>query len=64
MIDERGTPLDESLELIVKEANENKTELIYISANSYFKIQPLISMYRKIGYKFINPSTVFGDYLK
>ena len=64
LIDEKAPPLDVSFELIVKEVNENKTDLIFISANNYIKIKPLISKYRKIGYKFINPSTVLANYLK
>ena len=64
LIDERKTPLDVSLELIVKQANENKTFLIYISADNYIKIKPLISKYRDIGYKFLNPSVVLAEYLK
>ena len=55
LIDEKGTPLDISFELIVNGASENKTELIFISAENYIKLKPLISKYRKIGYKFINP---------
>ena len=64
LIDEKAPPLDVSFELIVKEVNENKTDLIFISANNYIKIKLLISKYRKIGYKFINPSTVLANYLK
>jgi hypothetical protein len=64
LIDEKAPPLNVSFELIVKEVNENKTDLIFISANNYIKIKPLISKYRKIGYKFINPSTVLANYLK
>jgi hypothetical protein len=64
LIDERKTSLDVSFELIVKQANGNKTDLIFISANNYNTIKPLISKYRDIGYKFINPSTVLAEYLK
>jgi hypothetical protein len=53
LIDEKGTSLDNSFESIMNQTSENKTPLIYISADHYLKIQPLISKYRKIGYKFI-----------
>ncbi len=36
----------------------NKKRLVLISAEDYYKIQSLIIKYRKIGYKFINPSQV------
>jgi hypothetical protein len=61
LIDERGTPLDISFQLIVNEASENKAVLICISAENYIKLKPLISKYRKIGYKFINPAAVLQD---
>ena len=64
LIEERGTSLDISFEQIVNRANENKTELIYISADNYLKLKPLILKYMKVGYKFINPSTVLAEYLK
>jgi len=64
LIDEKGTPLDISFEQIVNSANENKTDLIYISADNYLKLKPLILKYRKVGYKFINPSTILAEYIK
>jgi hypothetical protein len=64
LIDEKGLSLDNSFESILNQASENKTPLIYISADHYLKIKPLISKYRKIGYKFINPLSVINDHLK
>src|ERR1035438_3723878 len=64
LIEERGTPMDISFEQIVNSANENKTDLIYISADNYLKLKPLILKYRKVGYKFINPYAILAEYLK
>jgi hypothetical protein len=64
LIDEGETPLDKSFELIVNKANENKTDLIYISADNYLKLKPLILKYRKVGFNFINPSLVLEEYIK
>ncbi len=36
----------------------NRKRLVLISAEDYYKIQPLIIKYRKTGYKFINPSQI------
>jgi hypothetical protein len=63
MIDERETPLEVSFEQIVNHADENKADLIFISAENYLKLKPLILKYRKVGYKFINPSSVLSEYL-
>lgn len=64
LIDERGTSLDISFEQIMNKANENKTDLIFISADNYLKLKPLILKYRKVGYRFINPSTILAEYIK
>jgi hypothetical protein len=64
LIDEKGTSLDISFDLIANEAVENKCELIFISADHYLKISPQISKYRKIGYKFINISSVLTYFPK
>jgi hypothetical protein len=64
LIDEKETPLNNSFESIMNQTSENKTPLIYISADHYLKIKPLISKYRKIGYKFINPGSVVTDLQK
>ena len=64
VIGEGGTSLNDSFEHIMNRADENKTDLIYISADNYLKLKPLILKYRKVGYKFINPSQVLGEYLK
>ena len=64
LIEETGNSLDASFEQIVNNANENKIDLIYISADNYLKLKPYILKYRKVGYKFINPSAVISEYLK
>jgi hypothetical protein len=64
LIDEGGASLEDSFELIVNKANENKTDLIYISADNYLKLKPSILKYRKVGFNFINPSQVLEEYLK
>jgi hypothetical protein len=64
LIDQKGTSLGTSFDLIINEVVENKTELIFISADHYLKLRPQISKYRKIGYKFINPSLALNEYLK
>jgi hypothetical protein len=64
LLDERGTSLELSFENFVNQSNENKTGLIFISADNYLKLKPLILKYRKVGYKFINPSPVLLEYLK
>jgi hypothetical protein len=64
LIEESSASLDASFRRIVKESNESKTELIYISANDYLKVQPMILKYKMLGYKFINPSAVLADYIK
>ena len=63
LIEETGNSLDASFEQIVNNANENKIDLIYISADNYLKLKPYILKYRKVGYKFINPSAVISEYL-
>jgi len=62
LIDERGTPLNISFELVLNQSEENKTELIYISDENYNKLKPEIIKYRKTGYKFINPYTSITDF--
>jgi hypothetical protein len=64
LIDDKGASLDISFDQIVNRANENKTDLIYISADNYLKLNPLILKYRNVGYKFVNPSAVLAEYLK
>jgi hypothetical protein len=57
LIDESGTPLDITFESILNQEEENKTELIFISEENYYKLRPEILKFRKTGYKFINPYT-------
>jgi hypothetical protein len=64
MIEEKGNPMDISFEQIMNRAKENETDLIFISADNYLKLKPLILKYKKVGYKFINPSVVLSEYLK
>jgi hypothetical protein len=64
MIEEKGNPIDVSFDQIMKQAKESKIELIYLSAENYIKLKPLILKYKKIGYKFINPAAVLQEFLK
>ena len=64
LIEEGGTSPDVSFKQTVNRANENKTDLIFISADNYLKLQPSILKYRKVGYKFINPAAALTEYLK
>jgi hypothetical protein len=48
----------------MNQAKENKIELIYISAENYLQLKPMILKYKKIGYKFVNPSAVLSEYFK
>ena len=61
LIDDRGTPLDVSFELIINQAEGNKTSLIFISDEKYYKLKPKILKYRKTGYKFINPYNAVSE---
>jgi hypothetical protein len=64
LIEEKGNPLDISFGQIMEGAKDNKVELIYISAENYLKLKPLILKYKKIGYKFVNPIVVMHEYIK
>jgi hypothetical protein len=64
MIEEKGNPLDISFSQIIDGAKDNKVELIYISAENYLKLKPLILKYKKIGFKFVNPAAVLPEYSK
>ena len=55
MIEEGGTSLNDSIEHLLNQADENKTEIIFVSEENYAKLNPEIIKYRKVGYKFINP---------
>ena len=62
LLEEAGASSDISFERIINKADENKTELIYISDESYYKLKPEIFKYRKTGYKFINPYTAVTSF--
>jgi hypothetical protein len=64
MIEEKGNPLNISFVQIMNQAKENKIELIYISTENYLQLKPMILKYKKIGYKFVNPSAVLPEYFK
>jgi hypothetical protein len=64
MIEEKSNPMNVSFEQIMNKPGENKTDLIYISAENYLKLKPLILKYKKVGYKFINPVAVLPEYIK
>ncbi|MDR3668764.1 MAG: hypothetical protein P4L35_18150 [Ignavibacteriaceae bacterium] len=64
LIEEKGSPIDVAFRQIIDQAKENITELIYISAGNYIQLQPLMLEYKKIGYKFVNPSPELSEYLK
>jgi len=62
LIDQQDTPLNSSFESIVNKTGNNKTEMIYVSDEDYYKLKPEILKYTKTGYKFINPYAAVTDF--
>lgn len=49
---------------ILDEAKDNKSRVILLEAEHFLTFLPEIVMYRKIGYKFVNPSEILSDLME
>jgi hypothetical protein len=53
--------IEEKFEKEIKKLKNNDSMLLSLETSDYFKIQPIIVKYRKIGYKFVNASEIIAD---